>query len=57
MNRVASDPLTPVVVKTTLSDFTPGQPYYLGFTATTGFRTESHELSNVTITFPTPRCL
>jgi hypothetical protein len=48
---------TPVVVQAALRGFTPGETYYVGFTGATGIASEAHELTNVAITFPSPRCL
>jgi hypothetical protein len=40
-----------------LPGFTPGQAYYFGFSGATGGGTDLHEVRNIVITFPTPRCL
>jgi hypothetical protein len=40
-----------------LTGFTAGASYYYGFTGATGGLFERHELRNIAITFPSPRCL
>lgn len=39
-----------------LHGYVPG-PYYLGFGAGTGGASDRHEVKNVTVSFPAPRCL
>jgi hypothetical protein len=41
----------------TIPGFTPGDSYYYGFSGATGNSYERHEIRNVSITFPTLRCL
>ena len=41
----------------TLPNFVPGTKYFYGFGAATGGLAARHEIRNVQITFPTPRCL
>ena len=45
------------VLALVLPNFTSGDAYYFGFTWATGGYSERHEVRNVSITFPTPRCL
>jgi hypothetical protein len=40
-----------------LSGFAAGDSYYFGFAASTGGLSERHEVKNVSVTFPSPRCL
>jgi hypothetical protein len=40
-----------------LTGFTAGATYYFGFSGATGGFSERKEIKNVSITFPTPRCL
>jgi hypothetical protein len=40
-----------------LTGFTTGDLYYFGFSGATGAFSQTQEIRNVTITFPTPRCL
>jgi hypothetical protein len=40
-----------------LPGFTPGTAYFFGFGAGTGGAVNRHEVRNLTIQFPTPRCL
>jgi hypothetical protein len=46
-----------VLAPANLPGFTSGQPYYFGFGGATGGETDKHEVRNVRISFPTPRCL
>jgi len=45
------------VLSYTIGGFPSGYGYFIGFAAAGGFNADLHEVRNVRITFPTPRCL
>ena len=45
------------IVSAPLPLFSAGKSYYFGFSAATGGITALHEIKNVAVSFPTPRCL
>ena len=47
----------PAVTSTALPGYVAGDKYYFGFGGGTGGINEKQEIRNVTVTFPTPRCL
>ena len=48
---------TSVIDGFALPSFVPGAPYYYGFGGANGGGADTHAIRNITITFPTPRCL
>jgi len=54
--RVAVDGFS-TIGATTLPGWTPGTAYYFGFTGAAGAFGDRHEVRNVRMTFPSPRCL
>jgi hypothetical protein len=47
----------PALSDVQLTGLVPGDAYYYGFAASTGGSLEKHEIRNITVTFPVPRCL
>ena len=54
--RVAMDGF-PAIDGFALPNWTAGTPYYVAFVASAGTYGDRHEVRNVRMTFPTPRCL
>jgi hypothetical protein len=48
---------TTLFVNTPLAGFSASDAYYYGFSGATGGLSERHELRNININFPSPRCL